>query len=57
MSSEEKTFGVTVLNSEFLYVTAEDDSEESIHEAILAGNFRHVCDEGYKIVSVHEIKG
>lgn len=57
MSSEEKTFGVTVLNSEFLYVTAEEDSVESVHEAILAGNFRHVCDEGYKIVSVHEIKG
>ena len=53
----EKVFGVTIVNTEYLYVTAEDNSKDAILDAIEAGSFTHVCTEDSKIVSIREIKG
>ena len=56
MCDKEKTYGVTLVNVEYLYVTAEDDSKDSILDAIAAGAFTPVCTDDSYVTNISEIK-
>lgn len=58
MSDEEKikTFGVSIVNTEYYHIYVENDSKESIMDAIINGSFTHIETEDSKIKNIHEIK-